>query len=303
MTKRIAVLGTGLMGAPMAANLIAAGHRVTVWNRTSAKTEPLVARGATAAPSPAEAVAGAEAVVTMLTDGPAVTDVLFDKGAAGGLDAGAVVIDMSSIPPTTAKDHAARLEASGAGHLDAPVSGGTVGAEAGSLAIMVGGRQGDFDRCADIFAALGRATLVGPHGSGQIAKLANPIIVGVTIGAVAEALLLAAAAGADPAAVREALRGGHAESRILEQHGQRMIERTFLPGGRGAIHLKDMNTIMEAARDASLELPLSEATRELFQALVDDGGGDYDHSALLLALERRNAPARVGAAPDTLPDQ
>ena len=301
MAKRIAVLGTGLMGAPMAANLIAAGHRVTVWNRTSAKAEPLVARGASAAPSPAEAVAGAEAVVTMLTDGPAVTDVLFDKGAAGGLDAGAMVIDMSSIPPATAKDHATQLEASGAGHLDAPVSGGTVGAEAGSLAIMVGGRQGDFDRSADIFAALGRATLVGPHGSGQIAKLANQIIVGVTIGAVAEALLLAAAAGADPAAVREALRGGHAESRILEQHGQRMIERTFLPGGRGAIHLKDMNTIMEAARDASLELPLSEATRELFQALVDGGGGGYDHSALLLALERRNAPARVGDAPDTVP--
>ncbi len=301
MTKRIAVLGTGLMGAPMAANLIAAGHRVTVWNRTSAKAEPLVARGASAAPSPAEAVAGAEAVVTMLTDGPAVTDVLFDKGAAGGLDAGAMVIDMSSIPPATAKDHAARLEGRGAAHLDAPVSGGTVGAEAGSLAIMAGGRQGDFDACADVFAALGRATLVGPHGSGQIAKLANQIIVGVTIGAVAEALLLAAAAGADPAAVREALRGGHAESRILEQHGQRMIDRTFLPGGRGQIHLKDMNTIVEAARDASIELPLSEATRELFQELVDGGGGDYDHSALLLALERRNAPARVGDAPDKLP--
>lgn len=301
MTRRIAILGTGLMGAPMAANLLEAGHRVTVWNRTRAKTEPLVARGAHAAQSPAQAAAEADAVVTMLESGPVVTSVLFDSGAAESLSPGALVIDMSSIPPATARDHAARLEASGAAHLDAPVSGGTVGAEAGSLAIMVGGRREDFDRAKDIFAPLGRATLVGPHGAGQIAKLANQIIVGVTIGAVAEALLLAAAAGADPAAVREALRGGHAESRILEQHGQRMIDRAFLPGGRGQIHLKDMNTIVEAARDASIELPLSEATRELFQELVDGGGGDYDHSALLLALERRNAPARVGAAPDKLP--
>ncbi len=303
MSLHIAVLGTGLMGAPMAANLLEAGHRVTVWNRTRAKIEPLIARGAAAADSAARAAAGADAVVTMLTDGPAVAEVLFDSSVADGLSPGALVIDMSSIPPAAAKDHAARLEERGAAHLDAPVSGGTVGAEAGSLAIMVGGRREDFDRAHDIFAALGRATLVGPHGAGQIAKLANQIIVGVTIGAVAEALLLAAAAGADPAAVREALRGGHAESRILEQHGQRMIDRTFLPGGRGTIHLKDMNTIIEAARDASLELPLSEATRELFQALVDGGGGDYDHSALLLALERRNAPARVGDAPDTLPGQ
>ena len=302
MTLRIAVLGTGLMGAPMAANLLEAGHRVTVWNRTRAKTEPLVAQGAHAADSPAQATAEADAVVTMLENGPVVTSVLFDSGAAESLSPGALVIDMSSIPPATARDHATRLEAAGAAHLDAPVSGGTVGAEAGSLAIMVGGRREDFDRAKDIFAPLGRATLVGPHGAGQIAKLANQIIVGVTIGAVAEALLLAAAAGADPAAVREALRGGHAESRILEQHGQRMIDRTFLPGGRGQIHLKDMNTIVEAARDAAIALPLSEATRELFQELVDSGGGDYDHSALLLALERRNAPARVGAAPDTLPD-
>ncbi len=301
MTLRIAVLGTGLMGAPMAANLLEAGHQVTVWNRTQAKTEPLVARGAHAAQSPTQAAAEADAVVTMLENGPVVTSVLFDSGAAESLSPGALVIDMSSIPPATARDHATRLEAAGAAHLDAPVSGGTVGAEAGSLAIMVGGRREDFDRAKDIFAPLGRATLVGPHGAGQIAKLANQIIVGVPIGAVAEALLLAAAAGADPAAVREALRGGHAESRILEQHGQRMIDRTFLPGGRGQIHLKDMNTIVEAARDAAIELPLSEATRELFQELVDGGGGGYDHSALLLALERRNAPARVGTAPDKLP--
>ncbi len=301
MTLRIAVLGPGLMGAPMAANLLTAGHRVTVWNRTRAKTEPLVAQGARGEDSPAAAVSEADVVVTMLEDGPAVTSVLFDLGAADALRPGALVIDMGSIPPSTARDHAARLEANGAGHLDAPVSGGTVGAVAGTLAIMVGGKRGDFDRAQSVFTPLGRPTYVGPHGAGQIAKLANQIIVAVTIGAVAEALLLAAAGGADPAAVREALRGGFADSRILELHGLRMIDRTFVPGGRSAIQLKDMKTIVETANEVSLTLPFSETARELFQSLVDDGGGGYDHSALVLELERRNAPARVGDAPDTLP--
>ena len=301
MTLHIAVLGTGLMGAPMAANLLGAGHRVTVWNRTGAKTEPLIARGAAGAASPAEAVAGADAVVTMLESGPVVTSVLFDAGAADALGAGALVIDMSSIPPATAREHAARLEANGAAHLDAPVSGGTVGAEAGTLAIMVGGARGDFERAREVFAPLGRATRVGAHGAGQTAKLANQIIVGVTIGAVAEALLLAAAGGADPAAVREAMKGGFADSPILELHGQRMIDRTFLPGGRCRIRLKDMQTIVDSARGLSLGLPFSETARDLFDSIVAAGGGEYDHSALLLELERRNAPARVGDAADTLP--
>jgi 2-hydroxy-3-oxopropionate reductase len=301
MTLHIAVLGTGLMGAPMAANLLGAGHRVTVWNRTAEKTAPLVAAGAVAASSPARAVAGADAVITMLESGPVVAEVLFDAGAAGALVTDALVIDMSSIPPTLARDHAARIEALGARHLDAPVSGGTVGAEAGSLAIMAGGRREDFDRAAEIFAPLGRATHVGPHGAGQLAKLANQIIVGVTIGAVAEALLLAAAGGADPAAVREALRGGFADSRILELHGQRMIDRSFLPGGRSAIQLKDLDTIVAAGAECGLGLPFSETARGLFEALVGHGGADYDHSALLLELERRNPPARVGDTPDTLP--
>ncbi len=301
MTTHIAVLGTGLMGAPMAANLLAAGHRVTVWNRTRAKTEPLIARGAAGADSPAAAVGEAGVVVTMLENGPVVTQVLFDSGAARNLRPGALVIDMSSIPPATARDHAARLEACGAVHLDAPVSGGTVGAEAGTLAIMAGGKRADFDRAAEVFAPLGGATYVGPHGAGQLAKLANQIIVGVTIGCVAEALLLAAAGGADPSAVREALKGGFADSRILELHGRRMVERRFLPGGRSAIQLKDLETIVATAREHGLELPFSETARALFEALVDRGGGDYDHSALLLELERRNAPARLGDAPDTLP--
>ena len=301
MGAHIAVLGTGLMGAPMAVNLIEAGHRVVVWNRTRAKIDPLVDRGATGAGSPGEAVSEADVVVTMLESGPVVSEVLFASGAAGRLPAGALVIDMSSIPPATARDHAARLEAGGGAHLDAPVSGGTVGAEAGTLAIMAGGRREDFDRAASVLAPLGRATYVGGHGAGQIAKLANQIIVGVTIGAVSEALLLAAAGGADPSAVREAMRGGFADSRILELHGQRMIDRSFLPGGRCAIHLKDMNTILATADDVSVELPFSKVARELFEALVDGGGGGYDHSAMLLELERRSAPARVGDAPDTLP--
>ncbi len=302
MAIKIAVLGTGLMGAPMAARLIAAGHAVAVWNRTRAKTAPLAARGARVADTPAEAVAGAEAVIAMLENGPVVERVLFELGAAEALAPDTLVIDMSSIPPATARDHAARIEALGARHLDAPVSGGTVGAEAGTLTIMAGGAKEDFARAAPVFAPLGRATHVGPHGAGQLAKLANQIIVGVTIGAVAEALLLAAAGGADPAAVREALRGGFADSRILELHGQRMIERTFLPGGRSAIQLKDLETIVAAAKDAGLALPFSETARALFESLVAGGGGDYDHSALLLELERRNPPARVGDKPDTLPD-
>ncbi|MFQ5783518.1 MAG: NAD(P)-dependent oxidoreductase [Alphaproteobacteria bacterium] len=301
MAVSIALLGTGLMGAPMGLRLLGAGHRVTVWNRTRDKIEPLVARGATAADSPAAAVRDAETVVTMLENGPVVDEVLFERDAAGAIAPDTLVIDMSSIPPATAREHAARLAAEGARHLDAPVSGGTVGAQAGTLAIMVGGERADFERAAPVFAALGRATWVGPHGAGQIAKLANQIIVGVTIGAVAEALLLAAAGGADPAAVREAMRGGFADSRILEAHGRRMIDRNFLPGGRCAIHLKDMDTILAAAAEASVELPFSEIARDLFRALVAAGGGDYDHSAMLVELERRNAPVRVGDAPDKLP--
>ncbi len=300
--SRATLLGAGLMGAPMAVRLIEAGYDVTVWNRTRAKAEPLAARGARLAETPAEAVADAETVVTMLENGPAVGAVLFERGAAAALAPDALLVDMSSIPPAAARDHAARIEALGAAHLDAPVSGGTVGAETGALAIMVGGERADFERARDLFAVFGRATHVGPHGAGQLAKLANQIIVGVTIGAVAEALLLAAAGGADPAAVREALRGGFADSRILDLHGQRMIERTFLPGGRSAIQLKDLETIVATAGDCGVALPFSDTARELFAALVEAGGGDYDHSALLLELERRNPPARVGDKPDTLPE-
>lgn len=300
---RIALLGTGLMGAPMARRLVAAGFDVVVWNRTRAKAEALERDGARAAATPAEAVAGAGIVVTMLSDGPAVTDALFGAGrVAEALEPDALVIDMSSIPPSTARDHAQRLAAHGRRHLDAPVSGGVRGAEAGTLAIMAGGTEEDFAEATGVFAALGRATRVGPSGAGQVAKLANQVIVGVTIGAVAEALLLAAAGGADPAAVREAIRGGFAESRILEEHGRRMLERDFRPGGMVATQIKDLETALYAAAEGGVTLPLAQDARDRYVFLRDAmGGGGYDHAALLLQLEEAGRGARVGEGEDVLP--
>jgi 2-hydroxy-3-oxopropionate reductase len=301
MTERIAFLGIGLMGAPMATNLLKAGFAVTAWNRTPAKAEPLKGQGASVVSSAADAVRDADIVITMLTNGPAVEDVLFGAPkAATAIRKGALVIDMSSIPPATARGHAQRLAALGIAHLDAPVSGGTGGARDGKLVIMAGGKAEDFARAQPVFAVLGKPTLVGPSGAGQLAKLCNQAIVGITIGAVAEALLLAAAGGADPAAVRQALMGGFADSRILQEHGQRMLNRRFLPGFAAANQLKDLDTVLDTAREAKLSLPLSERVTGLFRDLAAFGPG-YDHSALLLELEKRNAPARVGTAPDTLP--
>lgn len=302
MAERIAFLGIGLMGAPMAGNLLAAGHAVTLWNRTRSKAEALAPLSGRVAESAAEAVRDADLVITMLESGPVVEAVLFGpQGAAAALRPGALVIDMSSIPPAMARAHADRLRARSVGHLDAPVSGGTVGAREGTLAIMVGGAPQDFARARPVLERLGRPTLVGPSGSGALAKLCNQAIVAITIGAVSEALLLAAAGGADPAAVREALMGGFADSRILTLHGKRMIERDFRPGGRARIQVKDCQTIVAAASEAGVDLPLSSRVAALFEDLVAHGGGDYDHSALLLELERLNAPKRVGTAPDKLP--
>lgn len=304
MTERIAFLGIGLMGAPMAANLLKAGFALTAWNRTAAKAEPLKGQGATLAKSAAAAVKDADIVIAMLTNGAAVEEVLFGTAnVAGALRPGTLFIDMSSIPPATARDHAARLKARGIAHLDAPVSGGTGGARDGKLVIMAGGAAKDFARAEPVFAALGKPTLIGPSGAGQLAKLCNQAIVGITIGAVAEALLLAAAGGADPAAVREALMGGFADSRILREHGQRMLNRRFLPGFAVANQVKDLDTVLDAARQAKLDLPLSARVTELFKELAGEGGADFDHSALLLELERRNAPARVGSGQDILPER
>lgn len=298
----IAFLGIGLMGDPMSSNLVKAGYQVTVWNRSAAKTDPVVKLGAKRADSPEAATKGADVIVLMLENGPIVRDVLFEQGAAKGMKPGALVIDMSSIPPDYAREHARRLKAEHrVEHLDAPVSGGTVGAAAATLAIMAGGDPAIFERARPVLEKMGRPTLVGPSGSGQLAKLCNQAIVGINIVAVSEALLLAAAGGADPAAVKKAITGGFADSAVLQTHGQRMIDRKFLPGGRSQVHLKDLNSVLDSAREAKLTLPLSEQTREIFKYLVEIGGGRYDQSAALLAIEHMNKPARVGSGPDILP--
>ncbi|MFL4993844.1 MAG: NAD(P)-dependent oxidoreductase [Microvirga sp.] len=285
----VAFLGIGLMGSRQAKRLLDAGHSLTVWNRSREKAEALSAFGARVVDTAAEAVADADVVILMLENGRIVTDVLFLQGAAGSLRPGAVLVDMSSIKPAEAQEHAKRLAERGVHHIDAPVSGGTLGAEQGTLAIMAGGESDIFDRVESILAIMGRPVHVGPHGAGQLAKLANQIIVGVTIGAVAEALLLAQRGGADPAKVREALRGGFAESRILELHGQRMVERDFVTKGRSVTHLKDLDNALDAAERIDLDsLPYTALTADLFRGLIENAG-DLDHSGLLVELERRNA--------------
>ncbi|WP_283193985.1 NAD(P)-dependent oxidoreductase [Rhizobium sp. AN80A] len=285
--RAIAFLGTGLMGAPMVRRLLDAGFAVTAWNRDIAKAEALRADGADVAQTPESAVEGASVVFTMLTDGNAVGDVLFSQGVAQALAPGAVVIDCSSITPEAARDHAARLGERGVRHLDAPVSGGVVGASAGTLAIMAGGSADVVDALSDVFSALGRVTHVGPSGTGQLAKLGNQQIVAITIGAVAEAMMLVEAGGGSAEAFRRAIRGGFAESRILEIHGQRMVERNFGGAGPSKLQLKDLNNIAAEAKSLALTLPLTEAVRAEFAAFVEDGNGDTDHSGLLLHLERK----------------
>lgn len=284
----IAFLGTGLMGAPMVRRLLGAGHEVIVWNRAAAKAEALAPDGARIAASPAEAVRGAEVVFTMLSDGPAVADVLFAQGAAEAMAPGTLVIDCSSIAPEAARDHAARLAGQGVLHVDCPVSGGVTGAQEGSLALMAGGEAEVIARIAPLMAPLGRLTHVGPSGAGQVCKLANQQIVAITIGAIAEAMVLVSAGGADRAKFREAIRGGFAESRILELHGARMVQRDFAPGGPARLHLKDLDTVAALAGAEGLALPLTETVRAAFADFVGRGHGDTDHSGLLLLLEEIN---------------
>lgn len=285
--RRIAFLGTGLMGAPMARRLLSAGHRLTVWNRDASKAEDFAGEGAAVASSAVDAVKDADIVFTMLSDGKAVESVLFD-GVADVLRKGAIVIDTSSISPPIARDHAARLKALGIGHVDAPVSGGVVGAQAGTLAIMAGGETEVIDGLSDVFTPLGRMTHVGPSGAGQICKLANQQIVAITIGAVAEAMMLVEAGGATRAKFRDAIRGGFAESRILDLHGARMVNRDFMPGGPSRLQLKDLDAVADMADLFSLDLPLTSQVRQEFADFVAAGGGDKDHSGLLLHLEALN---------------
>jgi len=298
--KTIALLGTGIMGAPMTRNLATAGFTMRVWNRTRSKAEALgdVAQVCDTAP---EAVTGADAVITMLESGAIVTKVLFD-GVAQAASAGTLFIDMSSIQPSVARDLTAALGKLGMHMLDAPVSGGEKGATEATLAIMVGGDIADFTRAQPVFNAMGRATHVGVHGAGQVAKLANQVIVGITIGAVSEALLLAQEGGCDPAAVRKALMGGFATSKILDLHGQRMLDRNWVPGGPATVQLKDMNNALEAAAEYGLELPLTQQARAAFADLVaDPETARNDHAAYMRWLEIQNPGKRLGAGTDVLP--
>lgn len=286
---KVAVLGIGLMGYRMTQRLLEAGHEVHVWNRTHERALPLADLGATVHASAPQAAAAAECVITMLENGPVVGEVLFDLGTAQAMAAGTLVIDMSSIRPSEARDHASRLGERGVAHLDAPVSGGTVGAEQGTLAIMAGGRLQDYQRALPLFSALGRPTHVGPHGAGQMAKLANQMIVGITIGAVAEALLFAAKGGADMAKVREAIQGGFADSRILQLHGQRMVERDFTPHGRLSVQLKDMRNALATAQEIGFDAPITQLFEALYAAGDEHGLGGLDHSGLFVELASRNA--------------
>ncbi len=288
-TRRITLIGTGLMGAPMARNLLAARHAVTVWNRSRHRAEPLVENGATLAETPAQAIKGAEVVITMLSDGFATGELLNDPAVQAALDPGLIWIDMSSTTPEHARQHAQQLATLGLRHLDAPVSGGTAGAEAASLAIMVGGAPETFDAAREVFEALGRPVHVGPSGSGQLSKLANQTIVAVTIAAVAEAMLLVERGGADPAAVRAALKGGFADSTILQQHGKRMTEGNFVPGGLSKFQVKDLDNTLAEAASLGLTLPETQAVRDRFVHFNEAmDGADQDHSGLYLELRQRN---------------
>ena len=287
----VALLGIGLMGFPMGQRLCEAGCAVSAWNRSRTKADRLAPFGARVADTAADAVRGADIVITMLENGQVVEDVLFHQGVAEALRRGALVIDMSSIQPRQARDHAARLAALGVHHLDAPVSGGTVGAEAGTLAIMAGGKPADVERARAVLEVLGRVTHVGPHGSGQLAKLANQMIVGITIGAVAEALLLCEKGGADMAKVRQAISGGFADSRILQVHGQRMVERDFTKRAAMTVQLKDMRNALDTAEEIGFEAPITALFERLFAEAADHGLSDLDHSALFVELASRNGMA------------
>ncbi|EUB98490.1 2-hydroxy-3-oxopropionate reductase [Rhizobium sp. CF080] len=288
-TSRIAVIGTGIMGAPMAGRLAEAGFVVSAWNRTSAKAEALSERGVAIADSASEAGAGADVVICMLSSGPVCEALLLGSGGLlSVMRAGSTVVVMSSIPVETALAIAQAASERGIACLDAPVSGGEKGAKEGTLAIMAGGDAAIVDRIRPIFACLGRVTHVGPSGSGALTKLANQLIVASTLCAVAEALTLAQRGGADPARVREALLGGFAESTVLRQHGLRMVEGNFEPGGPAKYQVKDTSTALGFARSRGLTLPVSEEVDRLFQAMVDNGDGDLDHSGIIRQLQRMN---------------
>src|SRR5829696_5141174 len=282
---QIGFVGLGIMGRPMAHNLMQGGHQLFVYGKRT--VPPEIREGATVLDSLKAVAEHAETIIVMVPDTPDVEDVLFSPdGIAAGLSAGKTVIDMSSISPIETKAFAAGIVQKGCDYLDAPVSGGEVGAKAASLTIMVGGSEAAFQRVKPLFELMGKnITLVGDVGAGQTTKVANQIIVALTIEAVGEALLYAAKAGADPAKVRQALMGGFASSRILEVHGERMVKRTFDPGFRIELHQKDLNLALSTGRQLGVALPNTATCQELFTACAAQGGAKWDHSALVKALE------------------
>jgi 2-hydroxy-3-oxopropionate reductase len=285
---KIGFIGTGLMGFPMAKNLLDKSLDLNVFSRTIIKAKPLEKFGAKISNSLSEAVKDADVVITMLTDDDAVEKVLSDQGFQENLKKGSTVVDMSSIKPKIAIKYGKLLTDKGINFLDAPVSGGTIGAEQATLAIMVGGDQKVFDQIKDVLKVMGNPTLVGPIGSGQVSKLANQIIVGVTIGAVAEAITLCEKAGVDGNKFIKALAGGFADGKILQNHGKRMIDKDFSPKGKVSTHLKDMNNILECAGDFNTQLPISNLIKDMFKSLVENGNDNDDHSALYKEIERLN---------------
>jgi 2-hydroxy-3-oxopropionate reductase len=285
-SQRIGFIGLGIMGTPMALRLKAGGHDLYIHTRSEPKPEVLAA-GAVRCASAKDVAQKADIVFTMVPDTPDVAKVLFgEDGVAAGLSKGKTVVDMSSISPIDTKEFAKKIEALGCEYLDAPVSGGEVGAKAGTLTIMVGGPENTFERIRPLFELMGKnITLVGGHGDGQTCKVANQIIVALNIAAVGEALVFASKAGADPAKVRQALMGGFAASRILEVHGERMIKRTFNPGFRIGLHQKDLSLALAGARALGVALPQTAGAAQLMQACAAHGFGDLDHSATVKALE------------------
>lgn len=286
--ERIGFIGLGIMGKPMAQHLLKAGYSLIVLDKVAGAKEELVTAGAEAGKNASDVAARSDIVITMLPDSPDVEDVVLGQdGVLYGLPPGRLLVDMSTIMPSVARRVTEAVRARGSEGLDAPVSGGQVGAQNAALTIMVGGTQAAFDRAKPLFEKMGKnITLVGEAGAGQVTKAANQVIVGVTIAAVSEALLLAAKAGVDPARVRDALMGGFAQSRILELHGKRMIDRTFQPGFKIKLHRKDMAIILNTARELGLALPLSSDVAELLNAAIANGSGDLDHSALVTVFER-----------------
>ncbi len=286
--KKISFIGIGLMGLPMAKKLLEAGYPLKAYNRTQAKSEKLKKYNAEIVKTIKEAVSDSDVIITMLTDDLAVDLVMKSSEFLDNLKSGSTVIDMSSVKPETAKFHGTNLKSKSINYLDAPVSGGTIGAEEATLAIMVGGEQNIFNDNLDILKTMGTPTLVGPLTSGQVSKLANQIIVSLTIGAVAEAVTLCERAGTDPKKMIKAITGGWADSKILQTHGQRMIKKDFLPKGKTSTQLKDMNNILGCAKNTNLHLPISTLVKEMYNSLVKNGYGNDDHSSLYKEIERIN---------------